>query len=347
MRARAKAVWQAPTLGAVPVAPGELGSHVAATLGVPTEPMAELVVLYLVALDASLAEGLPRLLADQLEWQQTRLRTLAPQLGPGQVVAAVREELAAVLSLEALGRLDRHVADAWPFVGVETEEPPPELTGVARTYLDRLLAGDRRGAVDVVTAAVAAGTGVTEMLLQVFQPVQIEVGRLWEQGRVSVAQEHFSTAVTQLAMSVLYPQLFAGAATAATGHTLVAVSAGVEAHEVGLRIVTDLLEAAGWRTTYLGSSVPVQDVVDQVADQRAAVVAVSGTMAGHVRHVRDLVEALRADPRTSGVKVVVGGRAFQLSPELVEAVGADGWARDGAEVVAVCNRLMEVDRAVG
>lgn len=342
-----QAVWQSPSLGALPVAPGELGAHVAATLGVPSEPMAELVSLYLVALDASLAEGLPRLLADQLEWQRARLRTVAPQLGPEQVVAAVREEVAAVLSLDSLRRLDRHVEDAWGFVGETGETPAPDLGELARIYLARVLAGDRRGALDVVTAAVDDGARVSELLLDVFQPVQIEIGRLWEQGRVSVAQEHFSTAVTQMAMSMLYPQLFADSAPVTPGRTLVAVSAGVEAHEIGLRIVTDLLEAAGWRTAYLGSSVPVSDVVDQVAEHGADVVAVSGTMAGHVRHVRDLVEALRADPRTAAVKVLVGGRAFALAPELVEAVGADGWARDGEEAVAVCTRWTEVTRAVG
>lgn len=334
-----RSVWEAPEFAAVPETPVALGERVAGDLGVPTEPMAELVSLYLVALDSSLAVSLPRLLADQLEWQRTRLHTVAPAVDRLSVVAAVRSELARHLAAADLSAVDRHVQEALRLteVGSVTPTPTTRLGPRARSYLDLLLRGDRKGAVDLVTTAVDEGVDVADILLGVFQPVQIEIGRLWEEGRVSVAQEHFATAVTQLALSLLYPRLFSGEET---GHTLVAVSAGNEAHEVGLRIVTDLLERNGWRTTYLGAAVPVSDVVDQVVDSSADVLAISATMPGHVRHVRRLVDALRADTRTSRVKVIVGGRLFLVAPELVDDLRVDGWAQDAEQAVALCDRLV-------
>jgi methanogenic corrinoid protein MtbC1 len=56
-----------------------------------------------------------------------------------------------------------------------------------------------------------------------------------------------------------------------------------------------------------------------------------------------LVSAVRTDPRTAAVKIVVGGRPFLVDPGLVAEVGADGSATDARQTVALCSRLVEAD----
>ena len=51
---------------------------------------------------------------------------------------------------------------------------------------------------------------IRDVYLLVFQPCQREVGRLWEAGRITVAQEHYCTAATQVIMSQLAPRLVTG-----------------------------------------------------------------------------------------------------------------------------------------
>jgi MerR family transcriptional regulator, light-induced transcriptional regulator len=219
----------------------------------------------------------------------------------------------------------------------------PPLPPKAQAYLDHVLRGERDAAVDIVLDEVARGTDAQDILLEVLQPVQIEIGRLWEQGRASVAHEHLCTAVTQLCMSMLWPRLNEGAHD--HDRTVVATSVGGEAHEVGVRIVADLLRRDGWRAFYLGAGVPASDVVAMLVEQRADVLALSATMAGHVPAVRRLVDAVRDEPRCADVKVVVGGRPFLVAPGLGKAVGADGLAPDAAEAVGVCNALVSQTRS--
>ncbi len=157
---------------------------------------------------------------------------------------------------------------------------------------------------------------VSEIMLGILQPAQVELGRLWERGEISIAHEHYTTAITQLSLSLLYPRLLLNRTL--LGRSLVATSVGAEAHEIGIRMISDLMEQAGWRTTYLGADVPHADVVEQVAQHRADVLAVSATMAGHIRSVRDLIVALRADPRCQRVRVLVGGRPFTINPRLAD-----------------------------
>lgn len=146
-------------------------------------------------------------------------------------------------------------------------------------------------------------------------------------------------AITQLSLSLFYPRLLLNRTP--TGRSLVPTSVDAEAHEIGIRMISDRLEQAGWRTTYLGADVSQSDAIEQVAQHRADVGAVSATMAGHIRGVRGLVATVRADPRYRRVRVLVGGRPLTLSPRLAAPVGADGGAPGAREAIELCHRWGE------
>ena len=201
---------------------------------------------------------------------------------------------------------------------------------VRERYLAAVLAGSRRQAMDVVDQAVQAGIGIRPLYLEVFQPVMREIGRLWQENRITVADEHLATAITQAAMSRLYDQLFA--AGAPPGRLLVAACADQERHELGLRMICDVLEMEGWDTVFLGASVPVEDLVRMVVDRRPQVVALSASITPHVARVREAVAAIRAALPEHGPMIVVGGRAFDHDSALAERLGADLTARDAVEV---------------
>ena len=94
-----------------------------------------------------------------------------------------------------------------------------------------LLRGNRQAASQLILTAVARGVTVKDIYLHVFQRTQYEIGRLWQINRISVAQEHFCTAATQLIMSQLYPHIFR---TERVGRRLVATCVG------GARLFGDL-----------------------------------------------------------------------------------------------------------
>ena len=330
--------WGSATLSRVAVAPEALADEVATDLCEPSRTVTEVIVECLETLDAALELDASELLADQLRWQVARLAVVAPHMTHEEVVTAICSALERHAGGGTIEEAERQLRGA---LATATEEPAPvdpPLTPQARAYLDHVLRGERDAAVDIVLDEVARGTDAQDILLDVLQPVQIEIGRLWEQGRASVAHEHLCTAVTQLCMSMLWPRLNAGASHG--DRTVVATSVGGEAHEIGIRIVADLLKRDGWRTFYLGASVPASDVVSMLVEQRADVLAVSATMAGHVPGVRRLIDAVREEPRCADVKVVVGGRPFMVAPRLAKAVGADGLATDATEAVEVCNALV-------
>lgn len=201
--------------------------------------------------------------------------------------------------------------------------------GVLTAYLEAVLAGDRREAFGAIDRALADGVELRTLYLEVFQPALREVGRLWQENRITVADEHLATAITQAAMARLYDRLFA--APAGHGRLLVAACADVERHEVGLRMICDLLELEGWDTVFLGGTVPVEELVELVRERRPDVVALSASIAPHLPRLREAVRAIRAALPEDGPLIAVGGRPFLDDPKLAEQVGADLTAADAAE----------------
>jgi MerR family transcriptional regulator, light-induced transcriptional regulator len=213
-------------------------------------------------------------------------------------------------------------------------------TELARKYLDLLLSGERRAAGELIHAAVRDGVSVHDIYLYVFQRSQHEIGRLWQMNEITVAEEHYCTAATQLIMSQLYPMIFA---TPRIGRRLVAACVAGDLHEIGVRMVADFFEMAGWDTYYLGANVPLDGIIDSVAERRADVLAISATMSYHVSAVADVIRAVRQHSGRGAVRILVGGYPFRVDPELWRSVGSDGFAVGASEAVTVANRLLGDD----
>jgi methanogenic corrinoid protein MtbC1 len=204
------------------------------------------------------------------------------------------------------------------------------LKATAEKYLQLLLIGKRNQASQLILQEVENGAAIKDLYLQVFQPVQHEIGRLWQLNKISVAQEHYCTAATQLIMSQLYSYIFN---SERNGFKLVATCISGDLHEVGIRMIADFFEMEGWDTFYLGANTPIDSILRTLREQKANLLVVSATMAYHVRAVADLIQAVRKDSTLANVKIMVGGYPFNVAPDLWAAIGADAHAFNAAEAI--------------
>lgn len=219
-----------------------------------------------------------------------------------------------------------------------TDDPRLPLSPLASQYLALLLEGHKASACRVVLDALSAGTTMRDIYLKVFEPVEVEVGRRWHTGLLTVAEEHYCTAATRTIMELLYgrihhvgridPPRFVG--TCVSG----------EQHDLGIRMVADFFEMAGWRSYYLGADVPTAELVSYASHVQAHVVGLSVTLSSHLDRIAEAVEALRKTG-VRRIRVLVGGYPFRQDPDLWKAVQADGSAPDAEKAVEVAQRLME------
>ncbi len=211
------------------------------------------------------------------------------------------------------------------------------LAELASGYLEALLDGDRSSAGKLILEAVESGVSVKDIYLDVFQTCQYEIGRLWHLNKVSVGQEHYCSAATQLIMSQLYPHIFSGEKI---GKTFIGACVGGELHEIGVRMVADFFEMEGWDTYYLGANAPAVSVVEAITKYNADVVGLSVAMSYHRSAARNLISAIRKDCKDHKVRILVGGYALNQGPDLWKEMGADGFARDAKHAIVVANGMV-------
>jgi methanogenic corrinoid protein MtbC1 len=217
------------------------------------------------------------------------------------------------------------------------------LVALADRYLQALLSRDRDEASRLVSEALAAGTPLADLYTGVFRPSQRELGRLWQVDRVSIAQEHYCTAATQMIMSRLYAGVFSAPRR---GTQLLAATVTGNLHELGIRMVVDLFELAGWDTVYLGAQTP-EVIQAAVIARRPPIVALSAALPMHLPAVERVVRALRAEPACAGTLITVGGRAFHSDPELWRRIGADGSAEEAEGLIAWADQRVSAVPGMG
>lgn len=215
--------------------------------------------------------------------------------------------------------------------------PGLPLHELAKKYLDALLAGKRHIASKLILEAVQNGTSIKDIYIYVFQQSQYEIGRLWYLNKVSVGQEHYCSAATQLIMSQLYPYIFSNEKN---GLMFVAACVGGELHELGIRMVADLFEMDGWDTYYMGANTPTATVFDAVTSYKPDVLGISVSLPTHLGTLKNLISEIRNNDEIGKVKIIVGGYALRSSPDLWVKLGADGFALDAVKAVELANSLV-------
>lgn len=195
-------------------------------------------------------------------------------------------------------------------------------------YLELILKMDRIKASKLIMDQVEKGIAIKDIYVYVFEPSLKEIGRLWHLDKITIAQEHYFTSTTQFIMAQLYSKIIE---TNRNGLRFVAVCVAEESHEVGVKMVADILELDGWDTYYLGANVPKRDLISFLIDQKPDVLGISATMTVHIQNVIELIEAVRNIEVLKGIKILVGGYPFNVDKELWRKIGADLYAPNAIE----------------
>jgi methanogenic corrinoid protein MtbC1 len=204
-----------------------------------------------------------------------------------------------------------------------------------KRFLDALLNAEHTEA-RLIAREVKDAAGFESFLLEVIQPSMYEIGRLWEQNIVSVAQEHLASSIVSRVMSQLYADIVS---IKPTKGRAVITAAPNEYHELGAWMVSDLLELDGWQIRYLGTSTPLPDLLKLLEDFKPHLLAISVTMPFNLDKVKNIITAVRERESLRTIKIMVGGGVLQTMPNLWSELGADAVAGNAKEAVEVAGKL--------
>lgn len=172
-----------------------------------------------------------------------------------------------------------------------------------------LFAGDLERSLRILREAVVEVPAVVAFD-EILAPAMHNIGDLWEQGQLTIADEHAAAAIARRLIEQVADALRPAAPPPERGLALLATPPS-ERHTAGLEMAAAVLRAAGYAVVYLGSDLPLRQLRGAVARHMPALVAVSATLAAPGELQETLRTVLAASPDT---QLLVGGAGAKLAP---------------------------------
>jgi methylmalonyl-CoA mutase cobalamin-binding subunit len=143
------------------------------------------------------------------------------------------------------------------------------------------------------------------------------IGDRWHEGTLRVAHEHLASAVVRTALG----NLSRGFGPSPSDPTLVVATPSGQLHELGALVVATTAASNGWHVTYLGPSLPAEEIAVAAYQSHARAAALSLIYPPDDPFLRgELIKLRRGLPK--GVVVLVGGRAYDAYRDVLEKIGA-------------------------
>jgi DNA-binding transcriptional MerR regulator len=189
---------------------------------------------------------------------------------------------------------------------------------LSRRFLDQVLAGDGTAATATILEADALGMPLVRLFSEVIEPALVEVGDRWEHGTVLVAQEK---TVSELVRDIVAELSIRHLTSRPDAPVVVAACVAGERHELGLRMLTGLLRADGYRVQYLGADVASEFLADATRLHRPAAVLLSARFTTSEPAMAEAIAAVRA-VAGEATAIVVGGHLAAVRGHRIASLGA-------------------------
>lgn len=206
-------------------------------------------------------------------------------------------------------------------VRLEAGERTQSTDVLSAAVFDLFLSGRTREAQTLILAAADSGNlELAAIFGDVISPILVEVGRRWECEELPVSLEkEISEAnrdvIGELSIRYRSPERH--------GPSVVAAAVQGELHDLGLRMVTGVLEAAGFQVVYLGANVAPEYVAEAVVRHSAHAVLLSAGRVEFLSAVAGTRVTLDAVSTVAGaIPLIVGGAAVLGNDAMILESGA-------------------------
>lgn len=176
------------------------------------------------------------------------------------------------------------------------------------SLLNNLIDGKRKESSKLAHQFLSENNSITELYEEVMKPALYEVGILWEKNKISVATEHMATAITEGILNELYDSIYN---SNQTNKRVVVACVENELHQVGIKMVADTFEAHGWESFFLGTGIPLNELIDFIKESKPKILAISLSVYYNYANLIKMLTKLKEE--FPDLEILIGGQAFNHS----------------------------------
>ena len=204
---------------------------------------------------------------------------------------------------------------------------------MAQTIID----GEDDDAARLAQEGLDAGLDPADILDKGYVKGIEEVGDLFAKGEFFLPELVQGAEAMKAAVAVLEPALEASGGQSRSLGSAVAGTVAGDIHEIGKTIVCSMLSAAGFTVTDVGCDVPVETFVAKCKELSPDLLLLSALLTTTMPNQQKTIEALKEAGLRETTKVMIGGAPTTRA--WADEIGADGYAEDAIEAVAVAKGL--------
>ena len=206
-----------------------------------------------------------------------------------------------------------------------------QLDNLREQWVDACLAFDE------ASAEHAANDIFTRFLpetafLKIFLPAIREIGEAWYQGKVSVQQEHFASALLMRRLDALITT----SPPPTRPEKMIIACPPKEEHTLSSLLLTLFLRRRGFHVVYLGTNVPIDEFQETVDTIRPNLVLFTAQQLTTAATLEETVRALHPCDVTIGYS----GGIFNITPVIREHISAEFLGETFEEVFASIENLL-------
>ena len=201
---------------------------------------------------------------------------------------------------------------------------------------DSIIRGDNIVSKEIAEKLVADGVSATDILNNGLMPGMNIVGKKFKANEIYIPEVLISARAMHAAMDIIKPLL---TETGEQGKGSIAIgTVQGDLHDIGKNLVGMMLEGGGYNVVDLGVDVPSEKYIEAAKEGKLKIIGLSALLTTTMPAMKEIIDALKADPGTADIKVMVGGAP--LTQEYADSIGAAGYAPDAASAVDLADKLL-------
>ncbi|WP_421918103.1 cobalamin B12-binding domain-containing protein [Marinifilum sp.] len=177
---------------------------------------------------------------------------------------------------------------------------------INQKFFDSLLYGNRTICSQLIKEQVKQDIDIKDLYENVMKPSLYKIGELWELNKISVATEHLASAIVEAILNELYPELITAPKKEKKAIVLCVEN---EQHQIGIKMVSDIFEANGWHSYFLGANTPIKELIKFAKITNPDLIAISMSLFFHLPVLENMIQKI--SDAIPSIQILVGGQGFK------------------------------------
>ena len=170
-------------------------------------------------------------------------------------------------------------------------------------FYNNLIEGNKDNCSNIISTLLQDGIEITDIYIDLFQKSLYRIGKMWDHSELTIPEEHLATNIISSLI-----EKFAPSPVYTRNEKALVTCIDKEFHEIGAKMVAKIFEYNGYKTYYLGASVPSKEVIKYIRQIDPHVIAISWSLYLNLARFLDVLDNITK--MFVNKKIYVGGQAL-------------------------------------